>query len=54
MSISSYTNKFWFFCFYSSAISPKDDPEVLIHDVAFHLTLNLGYSKYTQLEITHH
>ena len=54
MSISSNTNKFWLFCFYRSAISLKDDPVVSIHDVAFHLTLNLGYSKYTQLEIAHH
>ena len=54
MSISSNTNKFWWFCFYSGAINHKDDPEVSIHDVAFHLTLNLCYSKDTQLEITHH
>ncbi|CAH3179781.1 unnamed protein product, partial [Porites evermanni] len=29
-----------------SAISLKDDPVVSIHDVAFHLTLNLGYSNF--------
>ena len=40
------------FCFYSSAISPTEDPEVSIHNVAFQIKSQLF--EHTQLEITHH
>ena len=40
----SYTKmSFVFVCFYSSAVSPKEDPEASVHDVAFQLKSLFSY-----------